>query len=411
MYTSLLRFLSGKASRFRRDEDGNFAVTTAVCAMALMLCGGVAVDYSRMAAAKTAVDGALDAALLAAGKEAASTSKTEAQLRSGFEDFFFSNLDLRGIDPSRIVIDDFTADRQKGSVSARVRTNFDLAFMGLAGLPTTDIRSVSEASFSNTKVELAMMLDVTGSMNDNGKIAALRLAAASAIDILLPEKVTDEKMRISLVPYSVSVNAGPYAAAATGSPLNRFVTERWGSQRFTDASPAAAGFPAAAAYGPQQAVTPLSGDPVALKSTVASLTGSGGTAGHLGVAWSYYTLSPEWKKVWPAASRPSNYKAKDVQKIALLMTDGEFNTIYAPFGERWDSASFAVELCRSMKRDGIIIYSIAFDAPAAAQRTLQACATPGTAGQAFYYSARSASELQGAFQQIATDIRKLRLSK
>ena len=93
------------------------------------------------------------------------------------------------------------------------------------------------------------------------------------------------------------------------------------------------------------------------------------------------------------------------------MTDGEFNTIYPPRGSRWSSADFAVELCRSMKRDGITIYSVCFDAPRAAQATLKACASPAANGSQFYYSAANGEDLKFAFQQIAYDIQKLRLSK
>lgn len=399
------------AKRFAEDRSGNFAITTGICAMAIMLCSGAAIDYSRVAAAKAAMNGALDAALLAAGREASENSRTDAQLRVWFEDYFYSNLDGRNVDRADVNILSFSVDKARGSVSAKVGTDLELSFLKLTGRDSVPVSSNASVAYSTTDVELAMMLDVTGSMNERGKIAALRTAAANAVDILLPAKSVNGKMRISLVPYSVSVNAGPYAAKATGQSAKPFVTERWGAEKFTDAAPMREKLLTEATYGPAQAVVPLSGDPQLLKSTIASFTGIGGTAGHLGVAWSYYTLSPEWRGVWPAKSKPANYKSADVRKVALLMTDGEFNTIYPPAGSQYNSSTFAVELCKSMKRDGITVYAIAFDAPRAAAATLRQCATPDTATDRFFYSAGDAAELTAAFEKIALDIRKLRITK
>jgi len=403
--------LAAFAKRFADDRSGNFAITTGVCAMAIMLCSGVALDYSRISATKAALNGALDAALLATGREASEGVRTDIQLRAWFEDYFYANLDGRNVDSAGVEIVSFSVNKADGTVSAKVSTDFELSFMKLAGRDSVPVSSDAAVSYSSANVELAMMLDVTGSMNERGKIAALRTAATNAIDILLPANAPKGRTRISLVPYSVSVNAGPFARKATGQTQTPFVTERWGNEKFTDAAPAQERLAANASYGPAQAIVPLSSDPAVLKSTIASFTGIGGTAGHLGVAWSYYTLSPEWRGVWPAQSKPANYRSANVRKIALLMTDGEFNTIYAPAGSRYNSSSFAVELCKSMKRDGIVVYAIAFDAPAAARATLEACATPDTATQQFYYSASSGVELTAAFEEIATDIRKLRITR
>ncbi|MFZ1814917.1 MAG: pilus assembly protein [Rhizobiaceae bacterium] len=399
--------LSSKVSAFGRNESGSFATVFGVSAVAVFLCAGVAVDYTRMAQSRSIINSALDAAVLSAGNALAQGKKVDGDLRQEFEDFFMANVEGRFGVPSNVRITSFSADAATGKVSATASADMTMAFMGIAGTPSVELGAASEAVFSNDAVEVAMMLDVTGSMGQNGKLAALKDAAKEAVSILLPDNSNNGKTRISLVPYSAAVNAGPYAARASVNPGFACVTERWGTEKFTDSGPNAGKVEARSAYCPRQSIMPLSGEPASLKSTISSFTDGGSTAGHLGVAWTYYTLSPNWKSVWPTKSKPANYKTKDVRKIAILMTDGEFNTIYGP---GWSSATFAEEICRSMRRDEITIYSIGFQAPSNAERTLRNCASPDKDGKSHFFSANSAAELTQAFRDIAKDIQKLRLS-
>ena len=64
---------------------------------------------------------------------------------------------------------------------------------------------------------------------------------------------------------------------------------------------------------------------------------TGGTAGPVGTAWAWYTLSPNWASLWPRpiASR-SAYDTAELRKIAILMTDGEYNTEYDVTARRQD---------------------------------------------------------------------------
>ncbi|MEH0070800.1 hypothetical protein V6L77_11515 [Pannonibacter sp. Pt2-lr] len=39
-------------------------------------------------------------------------------------------------------------------------------------------------------------------------------------------------------------------------------------------------------------------------------------------------MSPSWSNLWPSASAPSAYGDNKVKKIALIMTDGDFNDFY-----------------------------------------------------------------------------------
>ena len=74
------------------------------------------------------------------------------------------------------------------------------------------------------------------------------------------------------------------------------------------------------------------------RASTSSTTG-GSTAGHLGTAWAWYLLSPNWNTVLPTspASAAGPYSDLTVtnskgmpklRKIAVLMTDGDYNINY-----------------------------------------------------------------------------------
>ena len=86
--------------------------------------------------------------------------------------------------------------------------------------------SGAEISSSGRKLEVAMMIDLTGSMGstrgDMTKIPALKLAGADLLEILYPNG-DNTLVKTAIAPVATYVNAGPYAAAATGlSSTGRF---------------------------------------------------------------------------------------------------------------------------------------------------------------------------------------------
>ena len=250
-------------------------------------------------------------------------------------------------------------------------------------------------------------------MGVEGKLGALKRASRNAIDVLLPTRNTNG-VRIALVPYAASVNAGRWADRAsdnaTAGRTRKCVTER-ATETYTDASfridPVGAD---TRARCPSLSIRPLTSRKGALKRDISSLRAGGATAGHLGIAWTYYTLSENWTRLWPNTSDPQPY-SQAVQKVAVLMTDGSFNTAYNGVS----STDAALRTCADMKaakngNPGIIIYSIAFKAPGDAQRLLKLCANEDTESTNYYYSADDDAELERAFKEIAESIKKLRIT-
>jgi hypothetical protein len=163
---------------------------------------------------------------------------------------------------------------------------------------------------------------------------------------------------------------------------------------------------------------PLSDDATELKEKIDDLSAAGGTAGHLGTAWAWYTLSPDWDALWPAQSRPVAYDTPNYRKIAILMTDGEYNRQYdgngvsanASKAANGSSATQARALCSAMKQAGITVYTVGFELSGPSSesyQTLEQCASE----EDKFYTASTGMQLQQAFRDIGLKLSKLYLSK
>jgi Flp pilus assembly protein TadG len=175
-------------------------------------------------------------------------------------------------------------------------------------------------------------------------------------------------------------------------------------------------------------IMPLSDDPVALKTRIDSLVAYGSTAGALGTAWSWYLISPNWTSVWKSESRPGPYSdltattasgKPKLRKIAVLMTDGDYNTYKsdketnASRGPNFVSNN-AKAICANMKAQGIEVFTVGFDLDslpasekARAIDTLQTCGTDVS----HFYNSLAPAQLQTAFRDIALKLSQLYLSK
>lgn len=168
-----------------------------------------------------------------------------------------------------------------------------------------------------------------------------------------------------------------------------------------------------------QAFTPLTSDKDVLHAESAKMADWGRTAGHLGTAWAWYLLSPDWGYLWPnAESQPSAYNADNTMKVAVLMTDGDYNeqfcngvadNVIQVCNAPDDSTTQARELCSRMKDEGIIIYTVGFNIAANSSPaiTMRDCASDLSK----YFQPATGQELVEDFAEIGQDITELRLSQ
>jgi hypothetical protein len=140
-------------------------------------------------------------------------------------------------------------------------------------------------------------------------------------------------------------------------------------------------------------------------------------------------LSPNWASLFPGGSGGASYSAPETIKIAVLMTDGAFNTGYcngvisADSNSGAGSASERINcdatngqpfaqarsICTAMKNRGVIIYTVGFglSGDATAEDFLRDCATDSEHA----YLTGSGNELIAAFNAIAASITQLRITR
>lgn len=394
----------------KSDRRGSVAILFGLAVIPLMLGIGAAIDYGRGLNMKTRLGHATDAAALAVGSW---TDLSEDEVQERVEAFFAANYpeeELGTVVDIDVVANDAT-------VTIAASGEVDTTVMRIVGYDKLDVRVVAEVSKERSKIELGMMLDVTGSMGGQ-KMDDLKTAAKDLVDILLADGSGLKKARIGLAPYSAAVNAGVYSDGVSDSvSVDGCVFEREGSHAYDDFAPTAGyflgampdpGSPNNWKYGcPRSEVLPITDDKTLLRNTIDSYRTGGWTAGHLGVAWAWYLISPNWSSIWPAASSPDPYSEKKTLKAVILMTDGEFNTSYLNGSQNQTSTTQAQALCDAMKREEILVYSVAFQAPASARAALQYCASTAS----HYFDAQDGDQLRSAFQSIATNLLRLRITK
>lgn len=82
--------------------------------------------------------------------------------------------------------------------------------------------------------------------------------------------------------------------------------------------------------------------------------------GHVGIAWAWYTLSPEWSGVWPNESDPLPMDVEEFRKVMVIMSDGSFG-LTTPAGILGTASQQALDLCQGARDDGVEIFTIGFD--------------------------------------------------
>lgn len=155
---------------------------------------------------------------------------------------------------------------------------------------------------------------------------------------------------------------------------------------------------------PDQEPLPLTDDKDDILDFIDGMEARGGTAGHHGIAWGWYTIAANWADVWPSDSEPYEYGEENVSKAMIVMTDGAFNDTRQP--DQGSSSEQAEMYCDNAKAEGVVIFTIAFDAPEEGQEILEYCAS----GPSRTFQADSKTELEEAYQKIATSIADLRIA-
>lgn len=426
--------------QFGRDVTGNFAVMTAAIASVLALGIGYGINTAQLSKVRSNLVNALDAAVTSTARDLTTGKIAEKDARKNVEAFLMANGSADFTRPGTLALESLVIDTAASTVAARAHVDVDLLFPLFGTGNYRRIAVESAALYSDKRIEVAMMLDVTGSMAGQ-KIKDLKTAANAALDAFLAgQDPAKPRVRVAVVPYADAVNTGALAhvvhvekgftggeppklddPVAVAAAPDKCATERKGSNQFTDASPYAGKVNRdyRLAFCPSTALAPLSADLSTLKKAVSSFSADGYTGGHTGIQWSWYMLSPKWRDVLPKAAAPADHDPKKVAKIAILMTDGEFNTAFAGVAKGKDtrnqaalSRSHAETLCAAMRKDGIEVFTVGFMLKeAGAKAVMKACASPDGGSSRHYFETSTGGELTDAFLEIARNVERLAVTK
>lgn len=427
--------------RFLVSCDGNMAMVFALCLMPLMVGIGAAVDYARLADARETMQSSIDATALALSSEAANlgTGLDARALELFNTNFPSGEAEVLGVHA--------TYTRSNGAnVAATASVSVPMTFMSIVGVSSKTISASSTSNWSTQHLRVALVLDNSGSMNDNNKMTSLKTATKNLLSTLKAAAVEDGDVYVSIIPFNkdVNVDKGNYdkswlnwtaweadsanktttsSKTCTGSGGNKKCTttyttttnnhntwtgcvmDRNKNYDIGSTAPASADsnfFPEQYSDCPVK-LTPLTYDWTKLDTAVNAMTPIGSTNQTIGLVWGWQSLMP---------TSPLNAPTKDANidylDAIILLTDG-VNT-----KNRWDgdgvNQSTEVDArtklaCAAAKAEKISIFTVLVMGGNAA--LLQECAS--SADQ--YFKLTSADQIITTFNTIGTKLSKLRIAR
>ena len=184
---------------FGRDQRGNLAMIFALSLLPLTAAAGAAVDLNRAFIVQQRLERALAAAGLAVGSTPAAS---EAEMLATAQSFFDANYN----DKETGVPGSLLLTPGDGSVTLAATAELPTTIMSVVGFDKLTVGSEIKVVRETKSLEIAMVLDNTGSMAWNGKIGALRTASEDLVSILFGDQDTPDLLRMSLVPFVTAVN-------------------------------------------------------------------------------------------------------------------------------------------------------------------------------------------------------------
>ena len=410
-------------SRFPRDERANVAPIFAIAVIPILGLTGTAVDYSSATAARTAMQAALDTTALILSKEA--NGLTQDQLNTKATQYFDANITNVEV-KNRLVTPVFSTPQAGNFVlNISVTASADLRFMKVFGQSSLPISSSTEVKWGIKKLELAMVLDNTGSMASSSKMSNLKIAAQNLLTTLKNAAKKAGDVKVAIIPFDVTVKLGnsykdEFWIDYNQNDISKNSWEGCVEDRDRNASGVAVNnntkdttpvsnddhtwFPAVQC-GSLVSLMPLTDIFVGngfqdLNDKITAMTPAGNTNTTIGLVWGWHALTSNLPLTQGAAP------AADLDKVIIMLTDGD-NT-----EDRWGTSQTDIDArmrmaCDNLKAPGVNIKVYTVRVINGNADLLRDCATkPG-----MYYNVQQAEQLNSVFSSIAQQLATLRISK
>lgn len=193
-----------KLKLFVRENSGGAFVLAGFAALILVMALGMSVDVARAMMVRAKLQTALDAAGLAGGTKIAGEDMVE--IRKMATKYFDANFPDRymGANVSELEV---TQNEETGEIAFTVSATLDMLFMPLIGVEAIDLAVDNAIKREVQKLEVALVLDQTGSMRGE-KMTAMIDAAKLLVNSIYDESSNEDDTYFSITPYVATVNIG-----------------------------------------------------------------------------------------------------------------------------------------------------------------------------------------------------------
>jgi len=456
--TVVFRRIRTAARRFAGADEGNIAILFGIAVIPIISFVGAAVDYTRANSARSSMQAALDSTALMLAKDLTEGTIDTSQIAAK-ADAYFKALYTNNETKSITITATYTQNSGNGStILVNGSGNIETGFMRVVGFPTMDFKTSSTSAWGNVRMRVAMALDVTGSMADDGKMPAMQTAAKALVDQLGGLAKNPGDIYISIIPFSKDVNLGTSFVNETWIDWSRWdtqsATNTWGTcskPSYTDRTtcknngktwtpdrskwtgcvtdrdqnedtkntpPTSSNAPtmvvaeeynsycksSSSAYMPP--IMPLSYDWAALKTLIGNLKPTGNTNQGIGMAWAWLTLGVGVPPFNAPAKDTANYTYKDA---IVLLSDG-LNTQNRWYSNATDIDARQKILCANAKASpySVVIYTVQVDTGGDGESAvLKQCAS----GTDKFYRITDPNQTLSVFNSIGQSLAKLRVYK
>lgn len=348
-----------RLNRFARDEEGAGIVLTLFMFMFMLVMAGLGIDTMRHEMERTRLQATLDAAVLAGA--GAPMGSEVSEIKAIVEDYFDKSemsQYLHEIDTDGEGGDDIVTSLNATRVYAEASMNVDTYLMKFSGVDTLGAHGAAAAEVRTPKLEVSLVLDVSGSMRGT-KLANLQSAARNFVTTILNGSDPGNTV-ISVIPFAWTVTPGEdiYSALTVNESHDYSTCLRFGSSDYNEAGidPDVAIDQQifTALYGDfddldeswrscypedRAQILPFSMSEADLHAHINALNADGNTSAHIGMKWGAAMLDPEFQDVFEdlktagivdasLSNLPVSYTEPASLKIVVLMADGQNTTSY-----------------------------------------------------------------------------------
>lgn len=372
--TCKARKLRQTLSMFKRSEDGGMVIFTLYVLIGMLLAVGIALDTVRFEHTRATLQHTLDRAILAAADLDQTLDAEEV-----VEDYFAK----AGLSDQLIDVDVKSGVNFK-TVTATARAEINTMMIDMIGIDSLSVPASGQADESLEDMEIALVLDNSGSMGPSygNRMDLLKPAAKEFIDALLPsttetvvvaegdeeddgtaandaeEEFDDGMTSIAIVPFATHVTVGEdlldlykttdehdeshcvtfddahfdTTALSTNDTLQRVghfdsATSEWSLDTPTCST------------SENREIILWSSDAEDLKAKVDLMSAQGATSIEIGAKWGVTMLDPSAQDVLKTLAnnekvdeeligRPYAYDRANTRKILVVMSDGENTADY-----------------------------------------------------------------------------------